>query len=233
MLIMMDQITNLCNYIKYTEKMFYNRYIYKIVLKPAPPDYSDLDSIRIDYFNRIRIIERARKRKNNLSFSKQIKTLLGDTDHKSRVDEHIVTFYLSNESDIQKIANDFKDNIIEIHCPINENHKNIISNNRKIRVRERLFDNNFKFKVNFKINWQMREERFPEIREWIDTLDNEGQRWAPNSVLKRFIRTNREHRYLGWTIAVYLNDEADLFLCRLKFHNMIESVEEAVLVKDL
>ena len=79
----------------------------------------------------------------------------------------------------------------------------------------------------------MRENRFPEIKEWVDTLDNLGTRWEPNNILNQFFRTEKSQRSLGWTIAVYLRDEEDVFMCRLKFHNLIESVEEAVLISEL
>lgn len=233
----MEQIINSCSNLKYTEKMFFSKYIYKVILEPSIDVDVPVPSInnQSTWPSRFRFthIQRAMSRQLAVLFKQQIVDSLIDVDYRVRVEGKTVRFYTNSDYAIQLFLNKFSKNIIEIHCPYNENHKTIIATDRKIRVREQLFDGNFKFKVTFKPTWQMREQRFPEIREWLDELGETGQRWSPNYILGRFLYSNKPHRELGWTVAVYLNDEHDLFLCRLKFHNIIKSVEEAILIKDL
>ena len=54
-----------------------------------------------------------------------------------------------------------------------------------------------------------------------------------NKILTRFLETEKEHRALGYTIAVYLNDPEDIFVCQMKFQGLLECIEEAILVSEL
>jgi hypothetical protein len=99
-----------------------------------------------------------------------------------------------------------------------------------VLVRKSLFEGKYKFKIYFKSDWKEKAERYPKIKEWVDSLQCD---YKLNNILEGFFNTKRPIRNLGYTIAVYLNDPGDLMMCQLRFNDSILKVEEAVLLEEL
>ena len=217
--------------IKYTEKKYYNKYVYKLVLEA---DISDIGPRQNNNYYWRKAVGGFQVRVRAVSLLNKIKEVaVDDIDNKFRIEYNRVSYFTNSVEVIDMLLTTFRGEVQTLYQPYNENHTNVITDNKRVRVRARLFEDKFRYKIYFKYRWGDRERRFPEIREWLDTLDNKGSRWMPNKILTRFLETDKEHRALGYTIAVYLNDPEDVFICQMKFQGLLDYIEEAILVSEL
>ena len=209
------------------EQKYYKKYFYKIVLKidesklkPGVPRIYHPWGFTAMYTARQELI----KEIGNLPIQ--------DPDCKIRSESRCVSVFTNDTKFIELIFKDLSHRITEYHSPINENHKDIVDENRRIRVRKRLFENEFKYKVYFSQEWKFRSDAYSDVKNWLTGLeDADGTRWAVNKTLRQYF--NNIPGYKGYTAAIYLNDPEDLMMCQIKFNNEIEYIEEAVLVSSL
>lgn len=209
------------------ERKYYKKYFYKIVLKvddskikPGVPriyhpfGFSALYTLRQDIIKEIA----------NLPIQ--------DADCKIRSESRLVSVFTNDIEFIVMIFDKLSHRIVEYYRPVSDNHKEIIDQNRRIRVRKRLFENAFKYKVYFSQDWQHRNDGYVDVKLWLDGLENlDGNRWAINKTLRQYF--NDIPGYKGYTSAIYLNDPEDLMMCQMRFHSDIYYIEEAVLISSL
>ena len=155
-----------------------------------------------------------------------------DADCKIRSENRWVSVFTNDITFIELLFKDLGHRIHEYHRPVSEEHKEVVDQNRRIRVRKRLFENDFKYKVYFSQDWKLRNDAYSDVKNWLDELDNtDGIRWSVNSTLRQYF--NSMPGYKGYTAAVYLNDPEDLMMCQMRFHSEIQYIEEAVLISSL
>ena len=209
------------------ERKYYKKYFYKIVLKvdesklkPGAPriyrswGYSELYTLRQELLNEI------------------VNLPLQDADCKIRSEYRFISVFTNDVKFIELLFSDLGHRIIEYHRPVNENHREVMDQNRRIRVRKQLFENQFKYKVYFSQDWKYRTDAYADIKLWLDSIENINEtRWAVNKTLQQYF--NSQRGYKGYTVAVYLNEPEDLMMCQVRFHNEIEYIEEAILVSSL
>ena len=211
------------------ERKYYKKYFYKIVLKvddskikpgvprmylPHPYGFSALYTARQDLLKEI----------TNLPIQ--------DADCKIRSENRWVSVFTNDITFIELLFKDLGHRIHEYHRPVSEEHKEVVDQNRRIRVRKRLFENDFKYKVYFSQDWKLRNDAYSDVKNWLDELDNtDGIRWSVNSTLRQYF--NSIPGYKGYTAAVYLNEPEDLMMCQMRFHSEIQYIEEAVLISSL
>ncbi len=209
------------------ERKYYKKYFYKIVLKvdeskikPGVPriyhpwGFSELYSARQDLLNEI------------------VNLPIQDADCKIRSESRWVSVFTNDTGFIELLFNNLGHRIIEYHRPVSENHKETIDQNRRIRVRKHLFENNFKYKVYFSQDWKYRADGYLDLKNWLDGIDNaNGTRWEVNKTLRQYF--DSISGYKGYTAAIYLNDPEDLMMCQMRFHSEIQYIEEAVLISSL
>ena len=209
------------------ERKYYKKYFYKIVLKvddskikPGVPriyhpfGFSALYTLRQDLLKEITSLP------------------IQDADCKIRSESRCISVFTNDTKFIELLFEELRHRIIEYHRPVSENHKEVVDQNRRIRVRKRLFENDFKYKVYFIQDWRLRNDRYSEVKNWLTGLeDSDGKRWAVNNTLRQYF--NATPGYKGYTAAIYLNDPEDLMMCQMRFHNEIEYIEEAVLISSL
>jgi hypothetical protein len=209
------------------ERKYYKKYFYKIVLevdnsklKPGVPriyhayGFSALYSARQDLVKDI----------CNLPIQ--------DADCKIRSESRWVSVFTNDIKFIEMLFTDLGNRIIEYHRPVSEEHKEVVDQNRRIRVRKRLFENEFKYKVYFSQDWKYRENKYADVKSWLNGLEDlDGKRWAVNKTLRQYF--NNTSGYKGYTAAIYLNDPEDLMMCQIRFNNEIYYIEEAVLISSL
>jgi len=209
------------------ERKYYKKYFYKIVLridesklKPGVPRIYHPWGFTAMYTARQELI-------------KEIAALpITDADCKIRSESRCVSVFTNDVKFIELLFNKLGHLIAEYHSPVNDNHKDAVDQNRRIRVRKRLFENEFKYKVYFSQAWKYREDRYVEVKLWLDGLENvDKKRWTVNKTLWQYF--NNTPGYKGYTAAIYLNDPEDLMLCQIKFNKEIEYIEEAVLISSL
>ena len=209
------------------ERKYYKKYFYKIVLKidesklkPGVPRIYHPWGFTAMYTARQELI-------------KEIENLpIQDPDCKIRSESRCVSVFTNDISFIELLFQNLSHRITEYHRPVSENHKDIVDENRRIRVRKRLFENEFKYKVYFSQEWKFRSDAYSDVKNWLTGLeDADGTRWAVNKTLRQYF--NNIPGYKGYTAAIYLNDPEDLMMCQIKFNNEIEYIEEAVLISSL
>jgi hypothetical protein len=209
------------------ERKYYKKYFYKIVLKvddskikPGVP--------RIYHPYGFSAMYAARQ-----DLLKEIVALpIQDADCKIRSESRWISVFTNDTDFIELLFKDLGHRIHEYHRPVSDNHKEVVDQNRRIRVRKRLFENEFKYKVYFSIDWRLRQDAYSDVKLWLEGLENiNNTRWAVNSTLRQYF--NATPGYKGYTAAVYLNEAEDLMMCQMRFHSEIEYIEEAVLISSL
>ena len=209
------------------ERKYYKKYFYKIVLKidenklkPGVPRISHPWGFSAMYSLRQELI-------------KEIADLpIQDADCKIRSESRLVSVFTNDIKFIELIFQNLGHRISEYHSPVSENHKEVVDQNRRIRVRKRLFENEFKYKVYFTQDWKHRADKYSEVKHWLAGLENTNfTRWSVNKTLRQYF--NSIPGYKGYTAAIYLNDPEDLMMCQMRFHSEIEYIEEAVLISSL
>jgi len=209
------------------ERKYYKKYFYKIVLKV---DESDIKPgvPRISRPYGFTALYAAR-----LDLLKEITALpIQDADCKIRSESKWVSVFTNDTEFIELLFRDLGHRIAEYHRPVSDEHKDVIDQNRRIRVRKRLFENDFKYKVYFTQDWKYRTDGYVDVKNWLYALDNiNGVRWEVNKTLRQYF--DSIPGYKGYTAAIYLNEPEDLMVCQMRFHSEIQYIEEAVLIDSL
>lgn len=210
------------------ERKYYKKYFYKIVLR-AEEDAKVKPSIpRIYHPFGFTITYAARQ-----GLLKEIAALpIQDADCKIRGENKWVSVFTNDVEFIELLFRDLGHRIAEYHSPVSDVHKDVVDQNRRIRVRKRLFENNFKYKVYFTQDWKYRTDGYIDVKNWLYELDNtNGVRWEVNKTLRQYF--DSIPGYKGYTAAIYLNEPEDLMMCQIRFHSEIQYIEEAVLISSL
>lgn len=214
---------------KYISKKFYDKYFCKLVLKI---DESKVKSTKIatgfrptwgrysSYTNRFELLG---------ELVKDVKKIIVNDDYRMRAEGRHLSIFTNDVSDLNAIMSQLSPHFYQIQMPINSNHSDILDRHRAVVVRNSLFDKQFKFKVYLKGDYALRENRYNDVKLYLENIANYGL----NSTLERFFYTNKLSRGIGWTAAVYLDDPSDLMMFQLRFNNDIQKIEEAVLISSL
>lgn len=213
---------------KYTRKMYYKKYIFKMVFEI---DKSKLErsTVKQNYFysrfhaysNRVQLLA---------ALLEQVDKHVKSTDYRVRSESTRISLFTSDFDDVLALTSNMGHRLVEFERPYNDNHAEILDNFRKVVVRNSLFERDYKFKIYLKYDYKMREARYSDVNDFLKNLDS---KWAVNSALNQFFNTKISTRRLGYTVAVYLNNAEDLMMFQLRFHDDIEKIEEAILVSDL
>lgn len=209
------------------ERKYYKKYFYKIVLK-VDDDVVKTSVPKMYHAFGFSALYAARQ-----NLVKEIAALpIQDADCKIRSESRWVSVFTNDTALIELLFQKLNYRITEYHSPISDAHKAVVDQNRRIRVRKRLFENQFKYKVYFSQDWKYRENKYIDVKNWLAGLENlEGTRWAVNKTLQQHF--SDMPGYKGYTAAIYLNDPEDLMMCQIRFNNEIYYIEEAVLISSL
>ena len=213
--------------LKYTQKMYYKKYIYKLIFEVDKSKLVKNTNQRYvypryhSYSNRMQIV-------NDLL--KQIDLHVKSDDYRLRAENVRVSVFTSSTEDVVSLISNLGHRLVELERPVNENHAEIMDNFKKVVVRSSLFEKEFKFKIYLKSDYKIRETRYAGVKNFLETLDS---KWGVNYTLNKFFGTEMTGRNLGYTAAVYLNSAEDLMMFQLRFHDDIFKVEEAMLISDL
>jgi hypothetical protein len=209
------------------ERKYYRKYFYKIVLK-VDDNVVKASVPRMYHPWGFSALYAARQ-----TVIKEITALpIQDPDCKIRSESRFVSVFTNDTNFIELIFQNLTQRITEYHRPVSDVHKDVVDENRRIRVRKRLFENNFKYKVYFSQDWKYRQDGYGDVKRWLDGLeDSDGKRWAVNKTLRQYF--NNTKGYKGYTAAIYLNSPEDLMMCQIRFNNEIQYIEEAVLISSL
>jgi hypothetical protein len=214
--------------LKYTQKMYYKKYIYKLIfevdrskLVKSTSKQNYFYSKYHSYSNRMQVIN---------ELLKQIDHHVKSDDYRLRAENVRISLFTSDINDVTSLITNMSDRLVEFERPFNDNHIQILDNFRKVVVRNSLFEKEFKFKIYLKYDHKMRETRYHSVQNFLESLDS---KWSVNSTLNRFFNTAITGRHIGYTAAVYLTSAEDLMMFQLRFNEDILKIEEAILVTEL
>lgn len=212
----------------FIERKYYRKYFYKVCFKV---DDSKINSGIPRIYSRFGNTGLFEAQQNLI---REIYLATGDDnkDYKLRVESRYVSLFTNDEKIISELIDKLPHRMTEFHGTINNSHKEVIDQSRRIRVRKHLFEKKFKYKVYFIVDWKLRKNGYEEVQYWLEQMENfDDNRWAVNQVLSKHF--NSTSGYKGYTAAVYLNDPEDLMMCQMRFHSEIDYIEEAVLISTL
>jgi hypothetical protein len=213
--------------VKHIQKMYYGKYIYKLMFeldksKLIQSSTKTIWNVRHrHYTNRFQLINK---------LLELVKPVLKNDDYRIRSEGCSISLFTSDTDDVNALILAFPKNIIMVERPVNDNHIEIMDKFRKVVVRPSLFNKNYKFKIYLRAGFDLRENRYKEVQNFLENLNSD---WAVNHTLDRFFNTTLMGRHLGYTAAVYLQDTQDLMMFQLRFNNDINKIEEAILLSDL
>jgi hypothetical protein len=159
-------------------------------------------------------------------------------DYRIRQEGTTVSVFFSDPEIINLVFNDkLKGKVAVLYKPLNENHLTKMEVEKRVRVRHSLFLNKFKFKVYLK-PYAMRKFNANELEDWLnETFPGEDRMDVNPGLKKSFVKKNAKINKSSWhyntTLALYFNDETDLMVSKLRLHDYISHVEEAVLISEL
>jgi hypothetical protein len=219
-----------------TEKLYYKKYAYRICFTVDDDKIvrSNIERGWYGSYSRTNIISLQNELKRRI-----IDKLPDDLECKFRSEQKYVTMYLDNSEIFEDLIDRLQNCIIEISVPASENHKQLMLDNHRIRVRRTLFLKQYRYKVNIKNSWTWKFNDFDSLKNWLDAMDNEdGTRWSANSTLATAMAMTPEQlsaprfRYRYSAFSIYLNDDKDVMMLQLLLDNYYDSVEKAVLISE-
>lgn len=150
-----------------------------------------------------------------------------------RIDWTVINFYVKTEEDVNYILNLADSDVIEIHGPVSDAHKNVMVSQINTVVRKDLFYKKYPYKLKF-------EKRKNEL-EFFDTLNEfVDENFAPedyklNEVLRMANGTLKSQSTYRWinTGIIYLKNYDDVCTLHMIFKEHITKTMKVVLFKDL
>ena len=240
--------------IKIPEKSYFKKYIYKVEFEATQEKQAhknrmaqqtkssgygfssygswkmsrpDLWAVKREITSKFITLLAEHEEKNNIKF-----------DYRIRQEGYIVSVFFSDPAILGLIFQDkLKSKVTTLYKPVNDNHLAKMEIEKQVRVRKTLFLGEFRYKVYLKPNL-MRKINVEDIETWINDTFPETDRAQVNPGLKiAFLNGNNKNGKYSWqyntTLAVYFKDETDVMVAKLRLHDCISHVEEAVLVSEL
>lgn len=230
-----DKILNRIKVVN-TARLFYNKYPYKIVFK-------------IDESQLIENTRRPNYRGNNwanhlelrYNLIKRVKSKMPeDTDFRSRFEHMHYSVFVKDDVLFEELLTKLQDCVTEVSVPSSIEHRQLMEDNHRIRVRPTLFLGKYRFRVNIKNTWDNKFTDFAQLHDWLENLEctEDLDRWQPNSPLDRVFQelqepVQRKYRYVYSKLSIYLNDEQDVMMLQLWLNKHYDSAEKAVLISEI
>lgn len=221
-----------------TARLFYGKYPYKIVFGI---DESQLikNTQRVAY----RRSDWANHLELRYNLIKRVKNKMpAGTDFRSRFEYLHYSVFVRDQAVFEELLTTLQDCVTEVSIPSSEEHRQIMEDNHRIRVRPTLFLGKFRFRVNIKNNWGNKFAEFEKLQDWLENLEQSDSldRWQANSPLERlFLEIKQQtsqrnrYRYVYSKLSIYLNDEQDVMMLQLWLNNHYDSAEKVVLLSEV
>jgi len=220
-----------------SEKTFFKKYSYKICFKID--ESSIITSDRKNLYSTKYWSNRANLRRDLKRLI--VSRLPEGLDFRTREEGSNVSLFLDDDVAAQDIVKDLLPRVSEIYMPLNNEHKKLMHNNHRIRIRSKLFHSKYRYKLNIKNTWKDKFTNFDNLKIWLDTLevDDGENRWMANTPLETVFSQSHEerskprYRYRFSNFAVFLNDEQDVMMLQLWLNDWYDYTEKAVLVSEI
>jgi hypothetical protein len=229
--------------IKIPEKSYYGKYTHKLdLVATKEQSAAAMRSLNNWRFNRTNYYN------VQTEITKPIKRILADheletgqaLDYRLRQEGANVSLYFSDTKVLKLVMTDrIVSKVVSLYQPLNDKHLEVMEINKKIRVRKTLFNKLYRYKLYIKNTSKFRKEELSAFNRWIKETFPEDSRIAMNTGLDYLLLYGKtKERARSWYIhntilAIYINDEIDLMLVKLRLNEHIAHIEEAVLLSEL
>ena len=201
---------------KITEKPFYRKFSYRIKILIYDSENGGIVFLK----KHQKRIERFFK-KHNIEY-KTRSCDISDWSNWNKINNITARFYyFSDHRAADFIEENFHDKIIEFYKPVNQSQTDLMSNNIKIRVKEKLYYNKFRWVIRFNYRSQEKLEAIKSIRHWLD---------IQKRIEKVDFMIAPFYKYSN--LNVYSNIKADVAVLRLMFPD-INCIDEIRLISEI
>jgi hypothetical protein len=152
------------------------------------------------------------------------------------------SIFIKDETLFEELLIKLQSCVTEVAVPSSAEHRQLMEDNHRVRVRPTLFLGKYRFKVNIRNNWDNKFTDFEQLQSWLENLENEDDvdRWQPNSPLERLFQEIKQkvanksrYRYVYSKLSIYMNDDQDVMMLQLWLNNHYDGAEKAVLISEI
>lgn len=232
--------------IRLTEKLFYNRYPYRLSFKfPMITTTQQLPFKVFDAYGQShQELRNQRIDKESFEYVKTttkldyiLKTFPFDS-YKTRAEKEIALFLLTLEQVELILSHTGIDRVGCLTKPINKYHYDLLKDNTTLIFKKDKFWKNFNIKVNFKYSDNFKNKTVPWLTEFLEKCENKKS-YRLNAPLGRMIKSvvrpgygfHRQDLFLGHSL--YVETEDDLMMIKLAIGEDIASVYRVILFEEL
>lgn len=123
----------------------------------------------------------------------------------------LASLFLEKKQDYDRCMSEWPDYIKEVVLPYSETHIDILKDNIKTVIREKLIYNKFRYVVTFRTFYN---EPTDDLNDWVDS------NIVSQASSERPVKWSRS----GWNPKLYLTQEDDLTLTKLTWHDSIYNI---------
>jgi hypothetical protein len=187
---------------------------------------------------------------NDVRHSAEVKRWLkryADFEYRTRHDCHLA-LYLEDIDAVSRVFNRYKNEIKTIEGPVSEKHQDTMVSDLNVTVREKLFYNEYRYKVSSYL-YRNSMDAWIELIETCESSFEEGS-YRFNPMLRNYVRNKqidqenqnktpqslfRMHRWIPFsgTATIYLKDYDDVCTLHMLFKNIITSTTKITLKSEL
>lgn len=232
--------------IRLTEKLFYNRFPYRLSFKfPMVTWQQNLPFKVFDtYGNSHQFAQQQRIDKDSPEYVRTatkldyiLKTFPSDS-YTTRTEKEIALFLLTLEQVELILSHTGINRVSCLTKPINKKHYDLLKDNTTLVFKKDKFWKNFNIKVNLKYSDNFRTKTIPWLTEFLHNNENK-KAYRVNAPLGRMIKSkdstwqyiHRQDLFLGHSL--YVESEEDLMLIKLAIGEDIASVYRVILFEEL
>lgn len=232
--------------IRLTEKLFYNRFPYRLSFKFPMISWSqhlpfkvfDSNGIARDHTQHQRIDKDCPEYIRTATKLDYILKTFPSDSYTTRTEKEIALFLLTLEQVELILSHTGVDRVSCLTKPINKYHYDLLKDNTTLIFKKDKFWKNFNIKVNFKYSDNFTTKTVPWISEFLNKNENK-KAYRVNAPLGRMLKQQnspgykfyRNDLFLGHSL--YVETEEDLLMIKLAIGEDIASVYRVILFEEL
>lgn len=234
------------NKIRLTEKLFYNKFPYRLSFKfPLITSHQYLPFKMYDNYGQSHTtLQSQRLDKESPEYIRTatkldfiLKTFPTDS-YTTRTEKEIALFLLTLEQVDLILAHTGIDRVSCLTKPINKKHYDLLKDNTTLIFKKDKFWKNYNIKVNLKFSDNFKNKTVPWLTEFLNNSENKKS-YRVNAPLGRMLRSkdrtwqylHRQDLFLGHSL--YVETEEDLMMIKLAIGEDIASVYRVILFEEL
>lgn len=221
---------------KTTKKLFYNKWLFKVVLECAGISYlhrrgiAYIQTLEVNADNpwiRAREQSIVKNRQNLMHVASILEILLPTADHQIRVENGTCAVFTNDIDLIEKIKASLTEFVVEVHKPLNKDQEEFLLTNKNKIICDQLPHEEYQYKIYFR-NGEIKDTVL--LKNFVTWAEKYGDRiYIPNGARK--IIDENYHYFYGQYF--YAKDQKIASMALMMMGNYLNKTEEYVLKSDL